>query len=307
MSTRPLPSRTALVAAFATIYLVWGSTYLAIRVVVRDIPPFLMAGSRFVLAGALLLAWLQARGAARPTAAQWRDHAVTGFFLLLGGNGLVAWAEQTVPSGVTALVIGVTPLAMALVAWAWPGGTRPRARTFGALLLGLAGVAWLAAPWEKPAQGGLPLTGVVALLASGVLWAVGSIQSKHARSGADPLLGAALQMFTGGAMQLVAAAALGEFGQFHPGAVGPAAWQAFVYLVFVGSLVGFSTFVWLLRHSTPALVATYAWDNPVVAVWLGWQFQGEQVTPRTLAASAVIIIAVVLITLQKSTPKDRAC
>jgi drug/metabolite transporter (DMT)-like permease len=302
VNTRLPPSRAALVAAFATIYLVWGSTYLAISVAVTAMPPFLMAGTRFVLAGALLLAWLRLRGTAWPTATQWRDHAITGFFLLLGGNGLVAWAELTVPSGVTALLIGVTPLFMALVAWAWPGGVRPGAGTFAALLLGLVGVAWLAAPWEKPAQGGLPLAGVVALLAACVAWAVGSIHSRHVRSGADPLLGAALQMLTGGAMQLGASALLGEFSRFQPSAVGPAVWTAYFYLVFVGSLVGFSTYAWLIRHSTPALVATYAWVNPVVAVWLGWQFNGEKITPRTLAASAVIVAAVGLITLQKNAP-----
>jgi drug/metabolite transporter (DMT)-like permease len=298
------PGRAALVAAFATIYLVWGSTYLAISVAVKAIPPFLMAGTRFVLAGALLLAWLRVRGAARPTVSQWRDSSVTGFFLLLGGNGLVTWSEQIVPSGVTAIIIGVTPLCITLVAWAWPGGVQPRAGAFGALLLGLAGVAWLAAPWEKPAQGGLPPAGMAALLGACVLWSVGSIHSKHVRSGAEPLMGAALQMLTGGAMQLVAAAVLGEFSQFRPAAVGMSAWGAYVYLVLIGSLVGFSTFAWLLRHSTPALVATYAWVNPVVAVWLGWQFHGESLTPRALAASAVIIAAVALITWQKNAPPD---
>ncbi len=183
-----------------------------------------MAGTRFVLAGALLLAWLRVRGAARPTVSQWRDSSVTGFFLLLGGNGLVTWSEQIVPSGVTAIIIGVTPLCITLVAWAWPGGVQPRAGAFGALLLGLAGVAWLAAPWEKPAQGGLPPAGMAALLGACVLWSVGSIHSKHVRSGAEPLMGAALQMLTGGAMQLVAAAVLGEFSQFRPAAVGMAAW-----------------------------------------------------------------------------------
>ncbi len=275
------PSRAALVAAFATIYIVWGSTYLAIRVAVGAMPPFVMAGTRFVLAGALLLAWLRLRGTARPTARQWRDHAITGFFLLLGGNGLVAWAEQTVPSGVTALVIGVTPLFMALAEWAAPGGRRPGAGKLGAMALGLGGVAWLAAPWEKVGGGGLPLGSTLALLAAGALWATGSIHSRHVRSGADTMTGAGLQMLTGGAMQLVAAAVLGEFQEFHPAAVGAAGWTAFFYLVIFGSLVGFSTFSWLIRHSRPALVATYAWVNPVVAVWLGWQFQDERVTPRT--------------------------
>lgn len=298
------PSRAALVAAFATIYIVWGSTYLAIGVAVRAMPPFVMAGTRFVLAGALLLAWQRVRGTAWPTAAQWRDHAITGFFLLLGGNGLVAWAEQTVPSGVTALVIGVTPLCMALAEWAAPGGRRPRAGAFGAMALGLGGVAWLAAPWDKPAAGGLPLGGTLALLAASALWAVGSIHSRQVRSGADVITGAALQMLTGGAMQLMAAAALGEFADFHPASVGATGWVAFFYLVVFGSLVGFSTFAWLIRHSRPALVATYAWVNPVVAVWLGWQFQGEPLTPRTLAAAAVIFAAVVLVTLQKNPPAE---
>jgi drug/metabolite transporter (DMT)-like permease len=294
------PSRAALVAAFATIYVVWGSTYLAIHVAVESIPPFVMAGTRFVLAGAVLLAWQRARGAAWPTAAQWRDHAITGFFLLLGGNGLVAWAEQTVPSGVAALVIGVTPLCMVLAEWAAPGGRRPGAQTLGAMAVGLAGVAWLAAPWERPGEGGLPLAGTLALVAASALWAIGSIHSRHVRSGGDVMTGAALQMLTGGAMQLVAAVALGEFSGFDPAAVPGRAWGAFFYLIVFGSLVGFSTFAWLIRHSRPALVATYAWVNPVVAVWLGWQFQDEPLTPRTLAAAAVIVAAVVLVTLQKN-------
>jgi drug/metabolite transporter (DMT)-like permease len=288
---RPPPARAALILAFAVIYVVWGSTYLAIRIAVGTMPPFVMAGLRFVLAGALLLGWLRARGAAWPTLAQWRDHAITGAFLLLGGNGLVCWAEQTVPSGVTSLIIGVTPLFMVLVEWAWPGGRRPRAATFGALLLGLAGVAWLAAPWETSARGGLPWGGVTALLGACVLWAIGSIHSRHVKSGADLMLGCALQMLAGGALQLVAA-----------GAVSAAGWGAFVYLVVVGSLVGFSTFVWLMRHSTPARVATYAYVNPVVAVLLGYFVLHEPVTARTLAASAVILAAVALITLQKAPP-----
>lgn len=300
MSDRP-PSRAAIITAFAVIYLVWGSTYLAIRIAVETIPPFVMAGTRFVIAGVLLFAFLRARGAAWPNAAQWRDHAITGFFLLLGGNGLVAWAEQTIPSGITALIIGVTPLFMALVAWAWPGGNPPRAATVGALFIGLGGVAWLVAPWEHaPAGGVLPLAGVGALLAACALWAIGSIHARKVSSGADPMIGAAIQMLLGGIMQLVAAGALGEFARFESATVPAAAWGAFIYLVLVGSLVGFSTFVWLMRHSTPALVSTYAWVNPIVAVWLGWLIQGEPVSARTLSAAAIIVLAVTIITAQRA-------
>ena len=300
VSARP-PSRAALVTAFAVIYLVWGSTYLAIRVAVESIPPFVMAGTRFVLAGAMMLAYLRLRRMPWPTARQWRDHAITGCFLLLGGNGLVAWAEQTIPSGITALIIGVTPLFMVLVAWAWPGGRRPGAITFGALVIGLAGVAWLVAPWSNPPSGGgLSLAGVGALLAACSLWSIGSIHARHVQSGSDPMMGAALQMLTGGAMQLVAAFVLGEFSGFHPASVHPAAWGEFGYLVLIGSLVGFSTCVWLLRHSTPALVSTYAWVNPVVAVWLGWLIQGEPISARTVSAAAVIVVAVTIITAQRA-------
>jgi drug/metabolite transporter (DMT)-like permease len=294
------PSRTALVTAFAVIYTVWGSTYLAIRVAVESMPPFVMAGTRFMLSGALLLGWLLARGARRPNAAQWRDHAITGTFLLLGGNGLVCWAELSVPSGVAALVVGVTPLFMVVAEWAGPGRVRPRAMTIGALLLGLAGVAWLAAPWESVAAGGLPRAGVAALVAACCFWSIGSIHSRHAKSGADLMVGAALQMLVGGAGQFAVAVASGELAGFHWAAVTPQAWAAFFYLVVFGSLVGFSTFVWLMRHSTPALVSTYAWVNPVVAVLLGWLLLGEPVTGRTLAASAVIVAAVAVITLQKA-------
>ena len=298
-----MPSRAALVTGFAVIYTVWGSTYLAIRVAVESMPPLVMAGTRFLLAGALLLAWLLARGARRPTAAQWRDHAIAGTFLLLGGNGLVCWAEQTVPSGVAALVVGVTPLFMVLAEWGGPGGVRPRTVTIGALLLGLAGVAWLAAPWESVAAGGLPRAGVAALVAACGFWSIGSIYSRHAKSGADLMVGAALQMLAGGAGQITVAVASGEFAGFHWAAVTPRSWEAFFYLVVVGSLVGFSTFVWLMRHSTPALVSTYAWVNPVVAVLLGWLLLGEPVTGRTLGASAVIVAAVAVITLQKAQGK----
>jgi drug/metabolite transporter (DMT)-like permease len=294
------PSRTALVLAFAAIYVIWGSTYLGIRVAVETMPPFTMAGVRFVLAGGLLFAFLRWRGAAWPTARQWWSNAIIGAFLLLGGNGCVAWAEQFVPSGVTALLIGVQPLFFVLTEWAWPGGTRPTAAIMAALLLGFAGVAWLAAPWQSVREGGIDLAGVLAVLGACVSWAIGSIYSRHARHGAEPLLASSLQMLTGGATLLLVAALHGDLAQFHPAAVSTRSWAALAYLIGCGSLVGFSTFVWLIKHSTPARVSTYAYVNPIVAVFLGWLILDEPVTGRTLAASAVIIAAVVMITLQKS-------
>jgi drug/metabolite transporter (DMT)-like permease len=294
------PSRTALVLAFAAIYVIWGSTYLGIRVAVESMPPFLMAAARFLVAGALLFTWLKLRGAAWPTAAQWRVNAVIGTFLLLGGNGAVVWAEQYVPSGLTALLIGVGPLFIVLTEWAWPGGARPGANTLAALLLGFAGVTWLAAPWENTAHGGLHLGGVAAILLGCVCWGIGSIYSRHAQHGADPLLASALQMLGGGAALLLVAVPHGDFAALHLSAIPARAWGAFVYLIAIGSLVGFSTFVWLMKHSTPARVSTYAYVNPIVAVFLGWLLLHEPIGPRTLVASTIIITAVVIITLQKA-------
>lgn len=294
------PGRPALIAAFTAIYLIWGSTYLGIRVAIESMPPFLMAGTRFLLAGSILLAVLKGRGAGWPTWRQWRSNAVIGTLLLLGGNGLVVWAELTIPSGITALLIGVAPLFIVLTEWAWPGGIRPSFTTAAALLLGFGGVVWLAAPWETAAAGGLNLAGVGAILGSCVFWSFGSIYSRHARHGADPFMAAALQMLGGGTALMLAAGLHGDYGQFNLAAITPRAWSAYVYLVLLGSLVGFSTFVWLMKHAAPARVATYAYVNPVVAVFLGWLILDEPITPRTLIASAIIVTAVAIITTEKS-------
>lgn len=294
------PSRTAVIIAFATIYVVWGSTYLGIRVAVESIPPFAMAAARFLIAGAALFVVLRLRGSAAPAGRQWVEHAVIGTFLLLGGNGLVAWAEQFVPSGMAALIIGVGPLFIVLTEWAWPGGSRPTSVTLAALILGLAGVAWLAAPWQETDAGGLHRGGVLAILAACVFWAIGSISSRHARSGADPLMAAALQMLGGGVSLALVAGLHGDLRGFDVETITLRSGLAFVYLVLIGSLVGFSTFVWLMKHSTPARVATYAYVNPIVAVFLGWLVLDEPVTARVIAASVVIITAVGIITTQKS-------
>ena len=296
------PSRTALLLAFAAIYLIWGSTYLAIRVAVETMPPFLMAGARFLIAGVLLFAFLKFRGASWPTAQQWRVNALIGTFLLLGGNGLVVWAEQMIPSGVTALIIGVSPLFMVLTEWAWPGGTRPTTVMIAALLLGFVGVAWLAAPWESTAHGGFNPLGVITILFACLFWCIGSIYSRHAKHGADPFMSSALQMLGGGAALTLVALPHGDFATLNLATISPRAWNAFGYLIALGSLVGFSTFVWLMKHSTPARVATYAYVNPVIAVFLGWLLLHEPINSRTLVASVIIVAAVVIITVEKTRP-----
>jgi drug/metabolite transporter (DMT)-like permease len=297
------PTRTAFILAFAAIYLVWGSTYLGIRVAVETMPPFLMAGARFLLAGGILFTVLKLRGAPWPTLAQWRTHATIGSFLLLGGNGLVAWAAQSIPSGVTALLIAIGPLFMVLTEWAWPGGTRPTAVTMAALFLGFTGAAWLAAPWEAANGGGLNPAGLIALVFACVFWSFGSIYSRHAKNGGEPLFASSVQMLGGGVALAITALFHGDYGQFDWAAVTGRSWFAFAYLVSVGSLIGYSTFVWLMKHSTPARVSTYAYVNPVVAVFLGWLFLDETLNSRILTGSAIIIVAVAIITTQKSRGK----
>ncbi|PTY08629.1 hypothetical protein DB347_03365 [Opitutaceae bacterium EW11] len=305
-ATEKKPATSAVILAFATIYVVWGSTYLGIRVAVETIPPFAMASLRFAAAGAILLAALRFQGAAWPTPRQWRDNAVIGAFLLLGGNGLVAWAEQTVPSGVTALLIGVQPVFMVLTEWAWPKGQRPNLAMFVGMALGFVGVAWIAAPWQTVGTQRIDIAGALAVLAACALWAIGSIYSRHAKPAAPPFVAAAAQMLCGSVALASVALIRGEFTTFHPLAASARSWWAFTYLVLVGSLVGFSTFVWLMKHSTPARVSTYAYVNPIVAVFLGWLILKEPVSARTFFGAGIIIAAVAIVTTQKAKAQHAA-
>jgi drug/metabolite transporter (DMT)-like permease len=298
-AAKPKPSRTAFVTAFAAIYIIWGSTYLGIRVAVETMPPFLMSSARFVIAGSVLMTLVHLRGAPKPTTRQWLDNAFIGTCLLLGGNGLVSWAEQSLDSGFTALVIGIQPVFMVLTEWFWRGGQRPTSVTFAGLLLGFVGLAWLVSPWESSAATGINLPAVALVLFSCSLWCFGSIWSRHVKKPAPAFQASAMQMLCGSVALLVGALLHGDFAALHVSAISRSSFLAFLYLAFVGSLVGFSTFVWLMKHSTPARVSTYAYVNPIVAVFLGWLVLGERITPRMLLATAIIIGAVVIITTQK--------
>ena len=293
------PPTSAFVAAFAALYIIWGSTYLGIRVAIETMPPFAMAAVRFLLSGAVLFAIVRLQGAALPTVKQWKDNAVVGTCLILGGNGLVAWAEQYVPSGITALIIGIQPVFMVLTEWAWRGGQRPSPGLFVGMALGFVGVGLLAAPWEA-AGAPISIPGVVAILFACVSWAFGSIYSRHAKPAAPPFVAAAAQMLCGSVALAVVATARGEWQTVQLDAISARSWWAFLYLVLVGSLVGFSTFVWLMKHSTPARVSTYAYVNPIVAVFLGWLVLKEPVSPQTVLSAAIIVGAVAIVTTQKT-------
>lgn len=302
------PTRSALILAFATIYLVWGSTYLAIKVAVGTIPPFLMAGARFLVAGVMLYAWLWFTKKIRPTTRQWFDNAVMGGLLLLGGNGLVSWASETTPSSITTLIISIGPLFIVLADWlvlAVGGdatrGAKPTVATLGGLALGFGGLALLVGPdLGSDAATGLDPWRVGAILIGCVTWSAGSIFTRYARHAAEPMTAAAVQMVTGSLMLALVSILCGEPARFDPAAVSAASAGAWLYLVCIGSLVGFTTFVWLMKNCSPASVSTYAYVNPVVAVFLGWLILNEPVGPRMLVASAIIITAVAIITAQKN-------
>ena len=288
----PLGQRWKIAIAFFAVYVFWGMTYLAMRVAVEDIPPYLMAGSRFVLAGAVLFAWARRRGDPAPTLQQWRAAAVVGAFLLLGGNASVAWAEQWVPSGLAALLIGVMPIWMVGLEWL-RRGLRPSTQVVAGLLLGAVGVGLLVLP--QGGGSGMDLPGAAVLILAAASWAWGSVISKSAPLPRSPFLATSMEMITGGVLCLLVGALSGEPKEFSLPDVSGRAALAWLYLVVFGSLVAFTAFIWLLGVTSIAKVGTYAYVNPIVAVLLGWAVLGELVTLRTFVAAAVILLGVALV------------
>ncbi len=295
------------IAAFAAVYTIWGSTYLAIRFAVETVPPFLMVGARVVIAGAILYAVMRMRGTPAPTRAQWRATAIIGGLLLVGGNGVLAWAEQTVPSGLSALMIATVPVWMVLLDWLRGSRVRPNAGVSIGLVLGLLGIALLVEPASLGGGNHVSAIGVAVLTFAAVSWATGSFYARTAPLPAASLLGTGMEMLMGGAFALIVGLLTGELGRLRIDHVSLQSLVAFGYLIAFGSLVGFSAYTWLLRVTTPARVSTYAYVNPVVAVFLGWALAGEALTLQTLLAAAIIIAAVVIITTyqsRKSVPKQ---
>ena len=282
--------------ALIAVYIVWGSTYLAIRFAVQTIPPFIMAGTRFLIPGAILYAWRRLAGDVRPTRQQWRSAAIVGLFLLLGGNGAVTWAEQRVASGVTALIVGSAPLWMVLIDALRPGGERPNWQTTIGVLIGLAGIALLVGPAEfSGSQLQMDTPGVAMLLLAALLWAVGSLYSRNAQLPSSPLLGTGMEMLAGGAGLYLAGTLTGEWGRLDLAAIAPSSLLGLGYLIAFGSLVGFVAYTWLLRVAPTPLVATYAYVNPLIAIFMGNLLAKEALTPRLIIAALVIVSAVALI------------
>ena len=286
-----------LILGFAIIYVVWGSTYLAIKFAIETLPPFLMAGGRFLSAGLVMYAVLIGRERVRPDLGSWRSAAVIGALMCLGGNGLVTWSEQWVPSGVAALVVSTIPLWMVLLEWKAPGGRRPTAAVMFGLVIGFAGVALLldASTLEGGHDYVLPFA---AILAAPLLWAIGTMRSRGAPR-QSPLLASAMQMIVGGAMLIALGTVQGEWNEFHPASVSQRSLTAFIYLVVMGSIVAFSAYTWLIRVASPSAVSTYAYVNPLVAVLLGWAIGDEAISMNMLVATPLIVGAVATITLRR--------
>jgi drug/metabolite transporter (DMT)-like permease len=282
--------------ALLTIYLVWGSTYLGIRYAVETIPPFLMAGTRFLLAGLILYAWRRLAGDPAPTRGQWLRASVVGLLMLLGGNGLLSLAEQHVASGIAALIIGSVPLWMTTIEALRPGGARPNILGILGLVVGFGGIALLVAP---SLLSGNPLEsqplGILILLGASLFWSLGSIYSRTADLPDSTLLATAMEMLAGAAGLYLVGAFAGEWSRLSLADVTARSWISLLYLVVFGSMVGFTTYAWLLRAAPVSLVATYAYVNPLVAILLGSLFRSEPLTVRIGIAAAVIVSSVVLI------------
>jgi drug/metabolite transporter (DMT)-like permease len=278
--------------AFAIVYVVWGSTYLAIRFAVESIPPLIMSGTRFLAAGGALYLWQMPRGR-RATLAQWKGAIVTGLFLIAASYGLVSWAELTVPSGVVAVVTALTPLWMVMIPWLVRATPRPPALVLGGIAIGLAAQALLFGIGDV---GGGSNTidpwGLGAVLLAGVCWAYGSLRARKADLPDDPFLSSAMQMLSGGLVLVAVGLAAGEGASFSLAAVTTRSWLAWIYLVVAGSMVAYSAYLYLLRTTTPARASTYAYVNPIVAVALGWLLAAETVGLRTVAAMGLTLIAV---------------
>jgi drug/metabolite transporter (DMT)-like permease len=291
-----------LIAAFAAIYLIWGSTYLAILFAIETIPPLLMAAMRFSIAGLLLYVWARRGESSSPTRFQWRNAAIVGGLLLVGGNGGVVLAERLVPSGLAALLVATLPIWIVLLEWARPGGTRPTLGVIAGVVLGAIGLVVLIGPsaLHPSNTGGIRIAGVILLTFASLSWASGSLIAQHVELPKSGLLATGMEMICGGAILIVLSLILGEPMRFDVTEISAKSLAGLVYLITFGSMIAFSAFVWLLRVSPPAHVATYAYVNPVVALFLGWAFAGERLSARTAVASAIIITAVALITTART-------
>lgn len=294
VSMNTSPKRLQLLVAFFLIYFIWGSTYLAIRYAIETLPPFLMAGVRFLAAGVLMYAFLRLRGAANPSHEQWLKLGVVGVFMFLCGNGFVVWAEQYITSGLAALLVALLPLWLMLFDWWWARGPKPSPMALCGIALGIAGTVLLLDPGSI-AGSDVHLSGALMVLLASVCWAFGSIYSKRFRHPPSIFMSAACQMIGGGVALLLTALALGETDGFAWREVSAVSFGSFLYLMVFGSMVAISAYVWLLQNASASSISTYAFVNPTVAIFLGWLIGGEDITTHILIGAGIILAGVVLV------------
>jgi drug/metabolite transporter (DMT)-like permease len=282
--------------AFAIIYFVWGSTFLAIRTGVREVPPLVLAAMRFSVAGVVLFGWVLARGERAPTAREWRSASLLGLVIFVFDYGLLFWAEQRVPSGIAAVMLATIPVFMALCEIIFLRTQRLTIRLAAALLIGLGGVGVLMSHTLN--LGGAPIDklGAMALIVASISWSIASVLARKLPLPDSKVMSSGAQMLSGGILLAIAAGAFGEFRDFHPLAVSRGAWLALLYLIAAGSIIGFTAYVWLLHHESPTKVGTYAYVNPIVAVLVGYFLGGEALTARTILGSFLVLISVIVIT-----------
>jgi drug/metabolite transporter (DMT)-like permease len=300
-ATTSRPRRWKTLLAFAIIYFVWGSTFLGIRVGVREVPPFLFAGMRFFTAGVLLYVWMRAKGTPRPTHREWFSLLLLALLIFVMDYGLLFWAEQTVPSGIAAVMMATIPVFMALAEIYLLRTQRMSLRLALALLIGLAGVAVLVSRSASFGDAPISTSGAIALLVAAVSWSLAAALSRKLPLPESKVISSGSQMLAGGVLLIATAAMLGEFRRFHVAAVTPRAWLALIYLIVAGSIIGFTAYVWLIHHESPTKVGTYAYVNPVVAVAIGYFLGGEALGARTIVGTLLILVSVVVIT---TTPKE---
>ena len=285
------------VAALLAVYIFWGGTYLAMKFAVETLPPFLMAGIRFITAGVIVYVWQIVQGVEKPKAIHWKNATIVGGLLLFTGNGSIVWAEQMVSSGLAAIIVAIVPLWMTLLAWLWQGEERPRGMVFGGLIIGFIGIILLVKnSGGEVSNGSSQWLGYLAVLFASVSWAVGSIYSRVAKLPSAPFMAIGMQMLTGGILCLLFGLLTGEASRFDLAQISLQSALSVGYLILFGSIIGFSAYIWLLKVADPTIVSTYAYVNPVVAVILGWVLADEQMTLQDGIGATVILLAVVIIT-----------
>ena len=291
--------------AFAIIYFVWGSTFLAIRIGVHEVPPLLFAAMRFVAAGAVLFGWMMSKGECLPSGRQWGSVVVIASLIFVLDYGLLFWAEQRVASGIAAVMLAMIPAFMALAEIIFLKTQRLTVRLALALLVGIGGVAVLMSHSFDLGGAAIETTGAVALIVASLSWSVASVLTRVLPLPESKVMSSGAQMLTGGLLLVVAALAFGEFRGFHPGSVSRGTWLALLYLIVAGSIVGYTAYVWLIHHESPTKVGTYAYVNPVVAVVIGYFFGGEALGLRTVLGTAFVLVSVVVITTAKKVGASR--